>query len=167
MQRLLAQDDAYWKQGAKTYWYKDSDRNTKLFHASSTFRRKINRILFLDDNHGNKITNSLGMQEVARNYFVEIFQNQGNVTHPVIDVVHQCISAHDSELLMAPFTKCKFRDAMFSMHPDKCPDPDGYNHGFNQHIWNLCSDDNFKECCTWLDRSFSSRFKYDKYCSHS
>lgn len=40
---------------------------------------------------------------------------------------------------------------MFSMHPDKCHGPDGYNLGFYQHFWSLCSDDIFKECCAWLD----------------
>jgi len=34
------QDDAYWRQRAKTFWYKDGDRNTKNFHASTTARKK-------------------------------------------------------------------------------------------------------------------------------
>lgn len=37
------------------------------------------------------------------------------------------------------------------MHPDKCSGPDGYNPGFYQHFWNLCSDNIFNECCGWLD----------------
>jgi hypothetical protein len=70
MQRLLAQDDAYWKQRAKTHWYKYGDKNTKVFHASATARKKVNRILSIDDNHGNKITDTRGRQEAAENYFV-------------------------------------------------------------------------------------------------
>ena len=53
--------------------------------------------------------------------------------------------------LTAPFTKEEFWIAMFSMHPDKCSGPDGYSPGFYQHFWSLCSDDIFKDCCTWLD----------------
>jgi len=49
MQRLLSQDDAYWRQRAKTHWYKDGDKNTKFFHASATTRKKGNRITSLDD----------------------------------------------------------------------------------------------------------------------
>jgi hypothetical protein len=41
--------------------------------------------------------------------------------------------------------------AMFSMHPDKCPGLDGYNPGFYQQFWNLCSDEIFQQCCAWLD----------------
>jgi len=60
------------------------------------------------------------------------------------------ISDNDNDLLTAPFTKAEFRDAIFSMHPDKCSGPDGYNPGFYQHFWTLCGDDIFKECCAWL-----------------
>jgi hypothetical protein len=34
MNRLIAQDDVYWSQRAKTHWYRDDDRNKKFFHAS-------------------------------------------------------------------------------------------------------------------------------------
>jgi len=88
MQRLLSQDDAYWRQRAKPHWYKDGDRNTKFFHASATVRKKVNRITSLDDDASNKITNEAGLREVARNYFVNIFQKQGGVLSPVIDVIH-------------------------------------------------------------------------------
>jgi hypothetical protein len=59
---------------------------------------------------------------------------------------------------MASFAKAEFRDTMFFMHPDKCSCPDGYNLGFYQHFWNLCSDDIFKECCARLD---SGQFPHD------
>lgn len=40
IQRLLTQDDAYWKHRAQTHWYKYGDRNTKFFHAYATARKK-------------------------------------------------------------------------------------------------------------------------------
>jgi len=73
MQRLLSQDDAYWRQRAKTHWYKDGDRNTKYFHASATARKKVNHILTLEDEVGNKVTSEQGLRDVAQNYFVNIF----------------------------------------------------------------------------------------------
>jgi len=151
MQRLLSQDDAYWCQRAKSHWYKDGDRNTKFFHASATARKKVNRITSLDDGAGNKITNEQDMQEVARQYFVNIFQQQNSDSSSVIDVINLSVSDNDNEMLTASFSKAEFKDAIFSMHPDKCSGPDGFNPGFYQHFWNLCSDDIFKECCGGLD----------------
>jgi len=152
MQRLLSQDDAYWRQRAKTHWYKDGDRNTQKFHASATTRKKVNRILSLDDDNGSKITNEQGLREVARQYFVDIFQKQGGDVSSVIDVINPSISALANEKLTAPFPEAKFRVAMFAMEPDKCSGQDGYSPGFfYQHLWNLCSDGIFKECCAWLE----------------
>jgi len=76
MQRLLSQDDVYWRQRAKNHWYKDDNKNTKFFHASAIARKKINRIISLDDDADNKITSEQGMQDVARQYFANIFQQK-------------------------------------------------------------------------------------------
>ncbi|KEH29019.1 endonuclease/exonuclease/phosphatase family protein [Medicago truncatula] len=151
MNRPLAQDDAYWRQRAKAYWFRDGDRNTKFFHAAATARKKVNRLLSLEDNAGNKVSNDQGMRDLAKNYFLELFQQHNNAAAPVIDVIQQSVSANDNMSLTAPFTKEEFQDAMFSMHPDKCPGLDGYSPGFYQHFWSLCSDDIYKECCAWLD----------------
>jgi hypothetical protein len=70
---------------------------------------------------------------------------------PVIETIRHSVNNDDNTMLTAPFTKEEFRVAVFSMHPDKCPGPDGYNPGFYQHFWSLCSDDIFKDCCYWLD----------------
>jgi len=91
------------------------------------------------------------LRDVAKNYFVNIFQKQGSASSPIINVISQSIFSPDNERLTTPFTKDEFREAMFSMHPDKCAGPDGFNPGFYQHFWNLCSDEIFKECCAWLD----------------
>ena len=119
MQRLLSQDDAYLRQRAKTHWYKDGDRNTKFFHASATARKKVNLITSLDDDVGNKITNEQDMQDVARQYFVNIFQQQNSDFSSVIDVINPSVSDNDNDMLTTPFTKAEFKDAIFSMHPDK------------------------------------------------
>jgi hypothetical protein len=34
---------------AKSHWYRDGDRNTIFFLASATSRKKVNRIISLDD----------------------------------------------------------------------------------------------------------------------
>jgi len=108
MQRLLSQDDAYWRQRAKTHWYKDGDRNTKFFHASATAWKKVNRIISLDDDVGNKVTSEKGLQEVAKDYFVNIFQQQDSDFSSVIDIINLSISVNDNDMLTEPFTRAEF-----------------------------------------------------------
>jgi len=88
---------------------------------------------------------------IAKTYFLDLFQQHTSASAPVLEVIRHAISAHDNDRLTAPFTKEEFRVALFSMHPNKCPGPDGYSSGFYQHFWNLCSDDIYNNCCAWLD----------------
>ena len=69
----------------------------------------------------------------------------------MVDVIRHSITDTDNALLTAPFSKEEFRDTIFSMHPDKCPGPDGNKPGFYQHFWSNCSEDIFKDCCEWLE----------------
>jgi len=66
-------------------------------------------------------------------------------------MISYSITLDDNFQLTAHFSKEEFRVAIFSMHLDKCPGPNGYNLGFYQHLWNLYNDDIFKDCIFWLD----------------
>ncbi|PNX87709.1 endonuclease/exonuclease/phosphatase family protein, partial [Trifolium pratense] len=121
MTHLLVQDDMFWRQRAKTHWYKDGDLNTRFFHASATSRKKVNRISFLEDANGLRITDNPGMCLVAKDYFNELFHKQNSVRDPVISVISTTILESDNEQLTAPFTKEEFKEALFSMQSDKCP----------------------------------------------
>jgi hypothetical protein len=131
----MLQDDAYWRQRAKKHWYKDGDKNTKFFHASATARKKANCILSLEDDNGIKVTNSDALCSVAKKFFFDIFQQKPSHMTPVIDTIRQTVTNEDNIILTSPFIKEEFREAIFSMNPDKCPGPDGYNPGFYQHFW--------------------------------
>ncbi|RHN45280.1 hypothetical protein MtrunA17_Chr7g0228731 [Medicago truncatula] len=74
MTQLLVQEDVYWKQRAKSHWYKEGNLNNKFFHASATARKKVNKILFLEDEAGVRVTDDNGMASVAKGYFDELFR---------------------------------------------------------------------------------------------
>jgi hypothetical protein len=151
MAHLLVQEDTYWRQHAKTHWLCDGDLNTKFFHAAATSRRKVNRINSLLDASGTLVTKDEDLCEVARAYFVDIFNKQNSIITPVINIVDQTIFQEDNNMLTKPFTMEEFKLAMFSMHPDKCPGPDGFSPGFFQHFWHLCGQHIFNECCMCLE----------------
>jgi len=47
MGRLLAQEEAFWKQRSKVYWLKDGDTNSRFFHAMASAKRRRNNIMKL------------------------------------------------------------------------------------------------------------------------
>ena len=48
--------------------------------------------------------------------------------------------------LSAPFSIDEFKHALFQMHPDKSPGPDGLNPTFYHKFWALVGEDIFKQC---------------------
>jgi len=113
MNQLLGQEDAFWHQRAKTHWLRDGDLNTKFFHVAASSRRKVNRITSLIDVNNNCVSDEDKLCEVARDYFVVLFQAQNSNIQPVIDVIHESISLEDNTLLTAPFVIDEFKEAFF------------------------------------------------------
>ncbi|MCH99842.1 hypothetical protein A2U01_0020857, partial [Trifolium medium] len=76
--------------------------------------------------------------------------NNGDHT-PIVDTIPHCVSDNDNHMLTSPFIEEEFQQAVFSMHPDKSPGPDGLNPAFYQKFWPLCGKDIFEACCSWLE----------------
>ncbi|MCH80014.1 hypothetical protein A2U01_0000776 [Trifolium medium] len=60
----------------------------------------------------------------------------------------------DNERLVMPITREELKEALFQMHPDKAPGPDGFNPAFYQHFWDLCGNDVFEAATEWLERGY-------------
>ncbi|PNX75183.1 hypothetical protein L195_g031114, partial [Trifolium pratense] len=148
---LLIKDVILWRQRAKTFWYRDGDLNTRYFHATASARKKKkNQIVQLEDCHGNICNSTEGLKAIAKDYFMDIFQQQQGERMSVLNAVSPSISKDDNNDLTAPFTVAEFKDVVFSMEADKFPGPDGFNPGFYQHFWDLCGNDIFTVGCSWL-----------------
>ncbi|CAJ2636114.1 unnamed protein product [Trifolium pratense] len=148
---LLSQEDRFWKQRAKTFWYKDGDLNTKFFHAAASTRKKVNRIEVLTDNNNVECRSQEGMVAIAREYFLNLFQKQNSARDEVLNAITPSITVEDNNQLSAPFMFEEFREAIFSMEADKCPGPDGFNPGFYQQFWDICGQEVFSAGCSWLN----------------
>ncbi|GAU37478.1 hypothetical protein TSUD_207140 [Trifolium subterraneum] len=123
---LLLQDDLFWRQRAKTFWYKDGDLNTKFFHAAATARRKTNRVNMLLDENGVECRDQEVMSVIARDYFINLFEKKHSSRTAVLSALSQSVTSGDNQKLTAPFTIEEFKDAVFSMQSDKCPGPDAH-----------------------------------------
>ena len=53
--------------------------------------------------------------------------------------------------LLAPFSAIEIKDALFYMHPDKSPGPDGMNPAFYQKFWHIVGEDVVLACLTFIN----------------
>ncbi|GAU12587.1 hypothetical protein TSUD_131970 [Trifolium subterraneum] len=73
---------------------------------------------------------------------------------PVLNLIQPRVTDDDNLVLTTPITKVEIQQALFQMHPDKSPGPDGFNPAFYQRFWEQCSDYIFSAASTSLERGY-------------
>lgn len=85
-----------------------------------------------------------GLKELITNYYQELFSSSQVNSDEVINCVKQKISEEQNVQLMKEITEGEVREAIFHMHPDKAPGPDGMTPAFFQKHWNVVGKDVIK-----------------------
>ena len=71
-------------------------------------------------------------------YFDRIFTSSNPEEFaPIIQCIPQVITDHMNALLTRPITELEVKKAVFSLHPNKAPGPDGMSPVFFQKFWNI------------------------------
>ncbi|GAU48556.1 hypothetical protein TSUD_405720 [Trifolium subterraneum] len=151
---LIVQEEDYWKQRAKMHWLKESDMNTSFFHKSASARRKKKNASKLVNEDGLEVHTQEELCEVAKQYFDTLFKPKNGEQESVLNLIQRRVTEEDNVYLAAPITKDEIQQALFMMHPDKSPRPDGFNPAFYQRFWEQCGDDIFVAASNWLDKGY-------------
>lgn len=147
---LLAQEESYWKQRAKLFWFREGDDNTRFFHASATARKKANKIKRLVDDDGVSCEDQEGMSTIVLDYFYKIFTENEVTSNLMNSSSPRLVSDEQNDFLTGDFTFEEFTAAIKEMHPDKASGPDGLNPAFYQNFWSVMCQEIFKQCKIWL-----------------
>ncbi|XP_060961018.1 uncharacterized protein LOC133031516 [Cannabis sativa] len=70
-----------------------------------------------------------------------LFHDSANDFSPVINCVPHLVTEDQNALLLEEVTHVEIKKALFQMHPDKAPGPDGMTPSFYQKFWHLVGDD--------------------------
>ena len=84
-------------------------------------------------------------------YFRTLFQTEGCSSDEVLGCVEKNITEDQSMMLLALFSAIEVKDALFDMHPDKSPEPNGMNHAFYQKFWNIVGEDVVQACLNFIN----------------
>lgn len=83
-------------------------------------------------------------------HFNEIFKSNPEELDPVLNCIEEKISESKNDILLRRVSLDEVRSAVFGMHPDKTPGPDGLNSGFYQAFWDILSQDLVKLCDSFI-----------------
>lgn len=120
---------------------REGDRNSKYFHASTKSRRKANQINSLQNKDGLEVDWNSGLKEVMVDYFTDLFTASETDWEEVLNCMPSRITAEQNTELLFPVERNEVRTALFHMHLEKSPGPDGMSPGFYQKFWNIVGDD--------------------------
>ncbi|GAU31579.1 hypothetical protein TSUD_54020 [Trifolium subterraneum] len=129
---LLIQEEGYWKQRAKMHWLQEGDMNTKFFHMLAIVRSKKKKVKKLIADNGTEAHTQEELCEVDKSYFDTLFKPKDGDHDHVLNLIQPQVTDDDNFVLTAPIKKVEIQQALFQMHPDKSPGPDGFNPAFYQ-----------------------------------
>ena len=69
----------------------------------------------------------------------------------IFSKVERKVSYDQNQELLRPFESFEVKEAVFSMHPDKSPGPDGLNPGFYQAYWDIVGSNVSAACLHYLN----------------
>lgn len=166
MAEVLLREEIFWRDKSRELWIKEGDANTKFFHASVKTKRGKNRIDTVMDQNGTFHSSFEAIEELAVNNFKILLGNDNGGKNiqsaQMVDVIQQEISDEDNKHLLSPFTKDEVRKAVFDMHPNKAPGPDGITMECFQKCWGFMGDDIFK-----VVEDFRKQGRFVKEISHT
>ncbi|KAF8105858.1 hypothetical protein N665_0153s0019 [Sinapis alba] len=126
LQEAYKDEEKYWQQKSRNIWNTSGDLNTKFYHALTKQRRTRNRIVGLHDGEDQWITEERGIETIVVDYFNDLFSSTSpsefdNFLEDLpVRITHQM-----NQRLLRLATEEEVRIALFMMHPEKAPGPDG------------------------------------------
>ena len=136
--RAYKDEEEFWRQRSILLWLAAGDRNSGFFHAICRGKRARNRIAVLENSAGTIFYEEPHIVQEITSYFQTIFTSTSNPelslesSAIVEQAICPCISAETNETLIKVPTAEEIRVAMFSIHPEKAPGPDGFSSCFFQ-----------------------------------
>lgn len=138
---ILDQRDIFWRQHSKQLWLQSGDKNSKYFHMSASSRKRANQITKLRNAAWEWKEWNVGLEELIVDYYADLYSASQVEWMEVTECVTNFITAEQNLGLLKEVTGDEVKEALFQMHPDKAPGPDGMTPAFFQKHWSTVGKD--------------------------
>ncbi|XP_074314802.1 uncharacterized protein LOC141650968 [Silene latifolia] len=156
---LRRQVETYWYTRARKCELRDGDKNTSYFHHKAKQRKRRNAIKGIEDNGGQWRTDEGEITNVIEEYFNQLFcSSNPSGLEDVLRCIPEVISPEMNAVLDRPLCDDEVKSALFSMHPNKAPGPDGMHALFYQRYWEIIGPD----LCTFTRQWWEGRGDIDR-----
>lgn len=100
----------------------------------------------IEDEHGKPVHKEEQISQIIVSYFGKLFSSSAtNYADTVNFALDPVITEEQNSLLIRLATASEIREAVFSIHADKAPGPDGFSAGFYHSNWDSVGESITKE----------------------
>jgi hypothetical protein len=139
---LFEREEIMAKQRSRVEWLREGDRNTSVFHARATSRRKTNKIDMLLRADGSKCEVQAELKGMVQEFYENLFSSEPCASvDAVLDAIPTKVTADMNDDLGKPYTDEEIGAALFQMGPTKAPGPDGFPALFYQTHWDFFKEE--------------------------
>lgn len=128
--KVLREEDTWWRQRSKEVWARRGDRNTHYFHRQASAKRRKNAILGLYDRNDIWQDTFKDVESICRGFFNDLCSSSSpsdSAIEKVTRLVQPRLSSATRDSLDRSFSRVEIREALFQMQPNKSPGPDGHS----------------------------------------
>ncbi|XP_051228971.1 uncharacterized protein [Lolium perenne] len=131
---------AAFERRARLDWIKSGDANTRFFHLRANGLRRKNHIPSLVSADGAEVTDHAAKANILHKHFVNLLgktsQRQNRLNWDALGIQLVNLSHLD-----APFSLDELKEAVFGLHSEKAPGPDGFTGIFYKRCWEIIRED--------------------------
>lgn len=135
---LYKAEENFWKQRSRQLWLCLGDSNTAYFHAVTKGRTARNRFSVLENKEGTPFFEEEQISSIISDYYTDLFKaSEYHGSKTISDAIKPCITDKQNECLVQLPQAKEIKEAVFSIHPDKAPGPDGFSASFFHANWDV------------------------------
>ena len=139
---LHKQEESYWFARARANELRDGDKNTAYFHRGASQRKHFNSISGLFDDNNVWKDSPEDLEKLVSSYFGTLFSTESPTDfEQALDGLRPLVTEEMNTKLLIEPTEEEIKNALFQMHPNKAPGPDGMHALFFQKFWHVVGND--------------------------
>lgn len=134
-------EEEFWRQQSRIMWLSSEDNKFGYFHDVAKGRRARNRMTVIEGSDGTTYFEEEQIAGQILAYFTDIFSSAANLntTANTREIVEFSIMPTVSDVANEKITwipdAAEIKHALFLIHPDKAPGPDGFSASFFHSNW--------------------------------
>jgi len=128
LSHINREEETKWRLKSRQLWLQGGDKNIAYFHKQATARKLRNNVSSILDNEGNLHSTQETIRKAASEHYRDLLtETKGEEDYTdLLQHLPKGITKEMNDSLNKEIEEEEIRRAIWNLHPDKAPGPDGF-----------------------------------------